>query len=61
MFKDDSGAVEMTNFRKHVYYVIAIVNSVLIFLVSSIVAFCYLFGLNEFKVTTVVCMSFSFL
>lgn len=40
---------------------ILVVNSILILLMSLIVASCYILGLDDFKIIAVGCMTFSFL
>ena len=55
MFSDREGNAEATNFRKNLYLLTITTNSLVIFLVSCVLAYCYMVGVAKMNLLAALC------
>ena len=61
MFNDAEGDQAATNFRKKLFYCTASTNAIIIFLISCILAYCYMIGVPEKRLLTALSMGAFFM
>ena len=61
MFRDQEGGAAATNFRKNLYFITATTNSAIIFLISCVLAYCYMTGVPEQKILAAISMGAFFI